>query len=129
MALGEKRKTGDGGATNRVPALHPHESYLSPPRTAFRVPAAIGCSSALDLRAQRGRKPVRIISENFNERRNDHGYGSERKAKSESGVAGGVDCSTNRAIVQREGVHAAARRIEPAAAGIALGKSEEGIRI
>src|SRR5271155_345661 len=53
----------------------------------------------------------------------------ERDGSPEYRVACGMDCGAHGVVEQGEGIHAAARRTEPAAAGIALGKGEEGIRV
>ena len=64
--LDEKWKTDDGDATDRFSALHPYESHLSPSWAAFGLSADAGCSGALDLRSQRGRKSVRIATQRSN---------------------------------------------------------------
>src|ERR1700684_2706098 len=63
MALGEKRKTHDGDSSDSIPALHPYESYLSSSRATLVLSADVGSSGALDLRPQRGRKSVRIVTQ------------------------------------------------------------------
>src|SRR5271170_3229453 len=99
MAPGEKRKTGDGGAADRVPPLHPDESHLPPSRAAFRLSADTGCTRAFDLRAQRGRKSVCIVLRQpyrkTSARGDDDGInnGSEKNGSTECGAACRVDRS------------------------------------
>src|SRR6267154_2259286 len=61
------------------------------------------------------------------ERRISHGNKSDGTIK--SGVAGRMACRTKGIVEEREGVHAAARPVKPAAPGYALGKSREVLHV
>src|SRR5512135_713637 len=79
-----------------------------------------GGMTALLLRFIRAHGVFSVLKK---ERRISYGDSNERETNNQSGSASGVGGRAQGAVEQGEGVHAAARRVEPAAARTTLGES------